>query len=115
MVPSGMATYVTLSRGSSTPWHPKLTGFRLLVIFLTVGLGTAKAITTLHGQIWTSVTLEWMIGVAVSLASVGFLKSIEIVLILSTYSIYILETYKDDSLQGGQMSWLTIPRLCGGF
>ena len=37
-----------------------------------------------------------------SLASVGFLKSTEVVLILSTYSIYILEAYEDDSVQSGR-------------
>jgi hypothetical protein len=70
-----MANYTSLRGSLIASWHPKLTGFRLLVISLTVGLGIAKAITTLHGQVWTSVTLEWMVGVAVSLMSVGFLKS----------------------------------------
>ena len=37
-----------------------------------------------------------------SLASVGFLKSTEIVLILSTYSIHLLEAYEDDSVQSGR-------------
>ena len=37
-----------------------------------------------------------------SLASVGFLKSTEIVLILSTYSIHILEAYQDNSVQSGR-------------
>ncbi|KAH6907466.1 hypothetical protein BKA70DRAFT_1283082 [Coprinopsis sp. MPI-PUGE-AT-0042] len=41
-------------------WHPKLTVSRLLVIALTIGLGTAKAITAYRGETIAPVTIEWI-------------------------------------------------------
>ncbi|KAH6907464.1 hypothetical protein BKA70DRAFT_1562988 [Coprinopsis sp. MPI-PUGE-AT-0042] len=41
-------------------WHPKITLSRLIVISLTVGLGTAKAAASYRGEMFTAVTLEWI-------------------------------------------------------
>ncbi|TEB33259.1 hypothetical protein FA13DRAFT_196916 [Coprinellus micaceus] len=47
-------------------WHPKITVYRLLVTALTIGLGTAKAITsTPTGGSSCSVTLEWISGIII--------------------------------------------------
>ncbi|KAH6899378.1 hypothetical protein BKA70DRAFT_1314245 [Coprinopsis sp. MPI-PUGE-AT-0042] len=43
----------------TSPWHPKLTGARLLAIFATIGLGTAKAVTAYRGDTIAPVTIEW--------------------------------------------------------
>jgi hypothetical protein len=49
-------------------WHPKVTPYRLLLSSLTIGLGTAKALSsTPSGDSATTVTLEWMIGVVLLL------------------------------------------------
>ncbi|KAH6889596.1 hypothetical protein BKA70DRAFT_1329308 [Coprinopsis sp. MPI-PUGE-AT-0042] len=44
----------------TSSWHPKLTGARLLVIFATIGLGTAKAVTAYRGDTIAPVTIEWV-------------------------------------------------------
>jgi len=48
-------------------WHPKLTLYRLLVIFTTIGLGTAKAVTSYLNLTYSSITLEWILGAVVFL------------------------------------------------
>ena len=48
-------------------WHPKLTLYRLLVIFSTIGLGAAKAVTSFLNLTYASITLEWILGVVVFL------------------------------------------------
>ncbi|KAJ3505941.1 hypothetical protein NMY22_g17410 [Coprinellus aureogranulatus] len=49
-------------------WHPKITPYRLIVTSLTIGLGTAKAMTsTSDGGSSTSVTIEWITGIVVLL------------------------------------------------
>jgi len=48
-------------------WHPKLTLYRLLVIFSTIGLGAAKAATSYLNLTYASITLEWVLSVAVFL------------------------------------------------
>ncbi|KIM40760.1 hypothetical protein M413DRAFT_28527 [Hebeloma cylindrosporum] len=52
---------------NTSAWHPKLTLYRLLVIFSTVGLGAAKAVTSYFNLTHTSITLEWILGVVVFL------------------------------------------------
>jgi hypothetical protein len=48
-------------------WHPKLTLYRLLVIFFTIGLGSAKAVTSYLNLTYASITLDWILGVVVFL------------------------------------------------
>ncbi|KIM40719.1 hypothetical protein M413DRAFT_166675 [Hebeloma cylindrosporum] len=57
----------SLSAGSSLSWHPKLTLYRLLVILSTVGLAAAKTATTCLNLTFASITVEWILGVAVFL------------------------------------------------
>lgn len=54
------------SRSSALQW-PILTGYRLLVIFATFGYGTAKAILASHGKTLMPQTMEWVIGIIVTL------------------------------------------------
>ena len=49
----------------STPWHPKVTPYRFLVLFTTIGLGTAKAYTVSRNLVLVSTPLEWVTGVIV--------------------------------------------------
>lgn len=57
------------SLGADRPlaWHPKLTLYRLLVIFSTIGLGAAKAATSYLNLTYASITLEWVLTVVVFL------------------------------------------------
>ena len=55
------------SARSKLSWHPKLTLYRLLVIFSTVGLAAAKTATTCLNFTFASITLEWVLGVVVFL------------------------------------------------
>ncbi|KIM40764.1 hypothetical protein M413DRAFT_28531 [Hebeloma cylindrosporum] len=48
-------------------WHPKLTLYRLLVIFSIIGIGTAKAVTSCLNLAYTSITLEWILSVVLFL------------------------------------------------
>jgi hypothetical protein len=59
----------TFWRGRDRPpaWHPKLTLYRLLVIFSTVGLGSAKVATSFLKLTYASITLEWILSVVVFL------------------------------------------------
>ena len=59
----------TFSRGGDKPpaWHPKLTLYRLLVVFSTIGLGTAKVATSCLDLTYASITLEWILSVVVFL------------------------------------------------
>ena len=50
-----------------TAWHPKLTLYRLVVIFSTVGLGVAKDVTSYLNLTYASITLEWILGVVLFL------------------------------------------------
>ncbi|KAF9480520.1 hypothetical protein BDN70DRAFT_877510 [Pholiota conissans] len=43
--------------------YPKLTGYRLLVIFLTAGFGLSKAKLSYNGQSTAPNTLDWLYGV----------------------------------------------------
>jgi len=52
---------------STSTWHPKLTGYRLIVIVLTVGCGLSKAILSYKGKTITPITLEWVFGVVIFL------------------------------------------------
>ena len=64
--PSRLSSQVS-SAGSKLSWHPKLTLYRLLVIFSTVGLAAAKTATTFLNFTFASITLEWILGVVVFL------------------------------------------------
>ncbi|KIM40716.1 hypothetical protein M413DRAFT_166659 [Hebeloma cylindrosporum] len=55
------------SAGLGLSWHPKLTLYRLLVILSTVGLAAAKTATSYLNLTSASITLEWILGVAVFL------------------------------------------------
>ncbi|TDL18173.1 hypothetical protein BD410DRAFT_775208 [Rickenella mellea] len=48
--------------------HPKLTGYRLLLISLTLAFGISKAITSYQGLSFAPTTLEWIFGVVVGIA-----------------------------------------------
>jgi p-aminobenzoyl-glutamate transporter AbgT len=50
---------------SNSGWHPNITVYRFLIISTTISLGSAKAIATLHGKSYISITIEWVAGVAV--------------------------------------------------
>ncbi|KAF9221699.1 hypothetical protein BS17DRAFT_647368, partial [Gyrodon lividus] len=45
----------------------KLTGYRLLVVSLTIVFGTAQAVLTLQGQKSAPPTLGWVFGVVITL------------------------------------------------
>ena len=55
----------TSTNTSPWMWHPKLTVARLLIVVSTLGLGTAKAITSFHGDTIAPIALEWVAGVIV--------------------------------------------------
>ncbi|KIM40722.1 hypothetical protein M413DRAFT_446112 [Hebeloma cylindrosporum] len=55
------------SAESGLSWHPKLTLYRLLVILSSVGLAAAKTATSYLNLTSASITLEWILGVAVFL------------------------------------------------
>jgi len=67
----------TFSRGGDRPpaWHPKLTLYRLLVIFSTIGLGAAKVVTSFLNLTYASITLEWILSVVVFLMWASWLYS----------------------------------------
>ena len=46
-------------------WHPKVTPYRLLVIFTTIGLGTAKAYTVSRNLVFVATSIEWVTSVIV--------------------------------------------------
>ncbi|KAF8989278.1 hypothetical protein BDQ17DRAFT_477774 [Cyathus striatus] len=50
-----------------THWHPKLTTYRLLVIFITLGFSIAKAVLSYQGRSIVPITLEWLFGTGVFL------------------------------------------------
>ncbi|KIK97237.1 hypothetical protein PAXRUDRAFT_825126 [Paxillus rubicundulus Ve08.2h10] len=62
----------------STPDQPKLTGYRLLVVSLTIGFGTAQAILTYQGHKFAPTTLAWISGIVITLflAWVGWYENI---------------------------------------
>lgn len=63
----------TLPTTSMETWHPKLTPYRLLVLFTTIGLGTAKAYATSRGVSLAATTIEWIAAVVVFIMlSCGF-------------------------------------------
>ncbi|KAF8166853.1 hypothetical protein BJ912DRAFT_862948 [Pholiota molesta] len=47
-------------------WHPKITVYRLMIVLLGFGLGTAKAWATWRGETILSITLEWISAVVIS-------------------------------------------------
>ncbi|TFK22028.1 hypothetical protein FA15DRAFT_54082 [Coprinopsis marcescibilis] len=55
-------------------WHPKLTAARLLVIVSTLGLGTAKAVTSFQHHTVAPIALEWVAGVVIFYLSFIFSK-----------------------------------------
>jgi hypothetical protein len=70
LVESRPSTQITTFRvGADRPpaWHPKLTLYRLLMIFSTIGLGTAKAVTSYLNLTHASITLEWILSVVLFL------------------------------------------------
>jgi len=72
---SGEITSLLRGRDRLPAWHPKLTLYRLLVIFSTIGLGTAKAITSYLNLTYASITLEWILSIVVFLMWVSWLYS----------------------------------------
>ncbi|KAF8150687.1 hypothetical protein B0H34DRAFT_862281 [Crassisporium funariophilum] len=48
-------------------WHPKVTPYRLFVLFSTFAFGTAKSVLSYHGYTIASVTIEWIMGVVMFL------------------------------------------------
>ena len=55
----------TSSIDSSGRWHPKLTPHRMLVLFTTIGFGTAKAYATSRGLSLAATTVEWISAVVI--------------------------------------------------
>jgi len=54
---------------AASRWHPKLTPYRLTFLCTTIGLGTAKVITTFRGEdLYVPITLEWISSVVVFLS-----------------------------------------------
>ncbi|KAF8967693.1 hypothetical protein BDZ97DRAFT_505399 [Flammula alnicola] len=49
--------------GGPSSYHPKMTGYRILVIFLTAGFGLSKAKLSYQGKSTAPNTLDWMYGV----------------------------------------------------
>ncbi|KIM40768.1 hypothetical protein M413DRAFT_49666, partial [Hebeloma cylindrosporum] len=66
--------------------HPKLTLYRFLVIFSTIGLGAAKTVTSYLNLTYASITLEWILGVVLFLM------------------LHVLGTYEVDHAH--RMAWL---------
>jgi hypothetical protein len=68
--PSNVVEWTPFSERPSSPgrWHPKLTGYRALVLALTCVFALLKAILTYHGKFIAPVTLEWVFNVLVFLA-----------------------------------------------
>ncbi|KIM40796.1 hypothetical protein M413DRAFT_168201 [Hebeloma cylindrosporum] len=62
-----ITTTFLIGAGGPTPWHPKLTLYRLLVILSTVGVGVAKEVTSYLNLTYASITLEWILGVVLFL------------------------------------------------
>ncbi|TDL15767.1 hypothetical protein BD410DRAFT_756059, partial [Rickenella mellea] len=51
-----------------SPWHhPALTGYRLILITLTVSFGLSKALLAYRGRSSQPTTLEWIFGVVIGL------------------------------------------------
>lgn len=48
-----------------TWWYPKVTPYRILVLFFTIGLGSAKAYAVSRDLYLAAVYIEWLIGVVV--------------------------------------------------
>ena len=65
--PSTRLSLRVSSTGINVLWLPKLTLYRLLVIFSTAGLAAAKTATSLFNLTFVSITLEWILGVVVFL------------------------------------------------
>lgn len=51
-------------------WLPKITPYRVAFILTTAGLGIAKAVLVSRDETASSITVEWITGVAVALVSV---------------------------------------------
>lgn len=68
--PSSEITNSGIAGDKPPAWHPKLILYRLLVIFSTIGLGTAKAVTSYLNLTYASITLEWILSVVVFLGLV---------------------------------------------
>ena len=49
----------------STHWHPKVTPYRLLVLFTAIGLGTTKAYTVSRNLVLVATSVEWVTGVII--------------------------------------------------
>jgi len=63
----GGSTDFSIGADKPPSWHPKLTLYRLLVIFSTVGLVAAKGATSYLNLTYASITLEWILSVVVFL------------------------------------------------
>jgi hypothetical protein len=59
-VPSDLSHAAIANSTRSSVWLPKVTGYRLTFVTLTIGLGTAKAAKTSDSAV--SVTIEWVGG-----------------------------------------------------
>ncbi|KAF8841845.1 hypothetical protein BDN67DRAFT_478063 [Paxillus ammoniavirescens] len=65
--PQASANPPSVPPPDSTPDKPKLTGYRLLVVSLTTGFGTAQAILTYQGHTFAPTTLGWIFGIVITL------------------------------------------------
>jgi hypothetical protein len=64
---TGSSAFSERPTSPASTWHPKLTGYRLIVIALTVGFGLSKAILCYKGKSIAPITLEWVFGVVIYL------------------------------------------------
>ncbi|TFK31737.1 hypothetical protein BDQ12DRAFT_92627 [Crucibulum laeve] len=65
-LPPYLSTEQAITPTNSTR-HPKLTGYRLLVIILTASFGFSKAALSYRGESTAPTTLDWLYGVVVFL------------------------------------------------
>jgi hypothetical protein len=69
--PQAYANPPSVPLPDSTPDKPKLTGYRLLAVSLTIGFGTAQAILTYQGHTFAPTTLGWIFGIVITLLYVS--------------------------------------------
>jgi hypothetical protein len=69
--PQAYANPPSVPLPDSTPDKPKLTGYRLLAVSLTIGFGTAQAILTYQRHTFAPTTLGWIFGIVITLSYVS--------------------------------------------
>ncbi|TDL16799.1 hypothetical protein BD410DRAFT_795004 [Rickenella mellea] len=65
--------HILILHAQPEPRHPKLTGYRIIVISLTTIFGVSKAALAYQGESAAPTTLEWVLGVVVAMGCVYWL------------------------------------------